>query len=137
MKNDPPSLVILTPGFPEDELDTSCLPFLQSLIRTLNKDFSFIKIIVVSFQYPFTTTEYHWNGNTVFPFGGRNRGKLSRRLLWFRVWQKLKKIKDQNNVIGLFSLWLGECAFMGNRIGKKIWNSTLLLDCRSGCQTRK
>lgn len=119
MKKDPPSLVILTPGFPEDELDTSCLPFLQSLIRTINKDFSFIRIIVVSFQYPFTSGEYLWNGNTVFSFGGRNKGKLSRRFLWLRVWRKLKKIKDENKLIGLFSVWLGECALVGHRFGKK------------------
>lgn len=119
MKKDPPSLVILTPGFPEDELDTSCLPFLQSLIRTINKDFPIFRIIVVSFQYPYTSSEYSWNGNTIFSLGGRNKGKLSRRFLWFRVWRKLKKIKDENNVIGLFSLWLGECAFVGHRFGKK------------------
>jgi len=117
MKKDPPLLVILTPGFPENERDTSCLPFLQSLIRIINKDFSFIKIIVVTFQYPFTTTEYQWNGNRVFPFGGRNKGKLSRRLLWFRVWRKLKKIRNENNLIGLFSLWLGECALTGHDFG--------------------
>jgi glycosyltransferase involved in cell wall biosynthesis len=119
MKKDQRSLVILTPGFPEDELDTSCLPFLQGLIRTLNKDFSCIKIIVVTFQYPYTSAEYIWNGNTIFSFGGRNKGKLSRRLLWFRVWRKLKRIKKDNNVIGLFSLWLGECAFIGHRFGKR------------------
>jgi glycosyltransferase involved in cell wall biosynthesis len=119
MKNNQPVLVILTPGFPENESDTSCLPFLQSLVRTINKDFALIKIIVISFQYPFTSAEYLWGGNTVFPFGGRNKGKLSRRLLWFRVWRKLKKIKDENNLIGIFSLWLGECAFIGHTFGKK------------------
>jgi glycosyltransferase involved in cell wall biosynthesis len=117
MKNKPRVLVILTPGFPEDEQDTFCLPFLQSLIRTINTDFPFIKIIIVTFQYPFTTTEYHWNGNIVFPFGGRNKGKLFRRLLWFRVWRKLKKIRNENNLIGLFSLWLGECALTGHDFG--------------------
>lgn len=119
MKKDQRSLVILTPGFPEDEQDTSCLPFLQSLIRTINKDFSCIKIIVVTFQYPYTSAEYIWNGNTIFSFGGRNKGKLLRRFLWFRVWRKLKKIKEENNVVGLFSLWLGECAFIGHRFGKE------------------
>lgn len=119
MKKDPHLLVILTPGFPEDEQDTSCLPFLQSLIRTINKDFPLLQIIVVSFQYPYMSSGYLWNGNTIFSFGGRNKGKLSRRFLWFRVWRKLKKIKDESNVIGLFSLWLGECALLGHRFGKK------------------
>lgn len=119
MKNNRQVLVILTPGFPEDESDTSCLPFIQSLIRRINKDFPFIKIFVISFQYPFMSAEYLWNSNTVFSFGGRNKGKLLRRLLWLRVWRKLKKIKDENNLIGLFSLWLGECALTGNRFGKR------------------
>jgi len=119
MKKDQRSLVILTPGFPEDELDTSCLPFLQSLIRTINKDLPLVRIIVVSFQYPYTSGEYFWNGNTIFSFGGRNKGKLSRRFLWFRVWRKLKRIKKESSVIGVFSLWLGECAFIGHRFGKR------------------
>ena len=119
MKINPRSLVILTPGFPEDEQDTSCLPFLQSLIRTINRDFPLVRIILVSFQYPYTSGEYFWNGNTIFSFGGRNKGKLSRRFLWFRIWRKLKRIKKENNVIGIFSLWFGECTFIGHRFGKK------------------
>jgi glycosyltransferase involved in cell wall biosynthesis len=119
MKNNQPVLVILTPGFPENESDTSCLPFLQSLIRTFNKNYSSIKIIVVTFQYPFISSKYAWNGNTVFSFGGKNKGKLSRRFLWFKVWRKLKKIKAENNVIGLFSLWFGECALIGHDFGKR------------------
>lgn len=119
MKNNPPVLVILTPGFPETENDSSCLPFAQSLVKAINKDFSFVKIIVLSFQYPFTKTEYLWSGNLIIPFSGKNKGKLFRRLLWFRVWRKLKKLNNENKVIGLFSLWFGECALLGNRFGKK------------------
>ena len=119
MKNNQPVLVILTPGFPKNESDTSCLPFIQSLIRTINKDFSLLKIIVLSFQYPFTSKEYLWNTNLIIPFGGKDKGKLFRRFVWLRVWRKLKKIKDENNLIGLFSLWFGECALIGSRFGKK------------------
>lgn len=119
MKNNLPVLVILTPGFPENENDSSCLPFAQSLVKEINKDFSFVKIIVLSFQYPFTKTEYLWSGNLIIPFGGKNKGKLLRRLLWFKVWRKLKHINNGNKVIGLFSLWFGECALLGNRFGKE------------------
>ncbi len=119
MKNNQPVLVILTPGFPKNESDTSCLPFIQSLIRTINKDFSFLKIIVLSFQYPFTSKEYLWNNNLIIPFRGKDKGKLFRRFVWLRVWRKLKKLKDENNLIGLFSLWFGECALIGSRFGKK------------------
>ena len=119
MKKDPPVLVILTPGFPENEQDTECLPFAQSLILALNKDFSFLKIIIVSFQYPFTSVEYKWHGNKAISFGGKNKGKLLRRLLWIKVWKRLQQIRNNNNVIGLFSFWLGECALLGNRFGNK------------------
>lgn len=119
MKNNPPVLVILTPGFPDDESDTCCLPFIQSLIRTMNKDFPLIKIIVLSFQYPFISKKYFWNNNQIISFGGKNKGKLWRRFLWFRVSRKLQKIKEENNLIGLFSLWFGECALIGSRFGNK------------------
>lgn len=119
MKKLPPVLVILTPGFPEDENDTSCLPFAQSLVKAINKKFSFVDVIILSFQYPFDAGEYYWHGNKVYAFGGRNKGKLSRRLLWYRIHRKLKLINNNKNIIGLFSLWLGECALIGNRFGKK------------------
>ena len=80
MKNNPPVLVMLTPGFPENENDSSCLPFAQSLVKAINNNFSFVKIIVLSFQYPFTKTEYLWSGNLIIPFCGKNKGKLLRRL---------------------------------------------------------
>jgi glycosyltransferase involved in cell wall biosynthesis len=119
MQNNQPVIILLTPGFAKNEADSNCLPFAQSLIRAINQDYSSIKIIILAFQYPFTSTRYEWHGNKVLPFGGKERGKLMRRLLWLRVWQKLRRIKRRNNVIGLFSLWCGECAFVGNLFGSK------------------
>jgi glycosyltransferase involved in cell wall biosynthesis len=119
MKNDSPVFVILTPGFASNEADTTCLPFLQNLVNAFNKNFSFIKIIVLAFQYPFEAKKYMWNGNEVISFGGENKGKLSRLLLWRKVWKQLLQIQKNNNVIGLFSIWLGECALLGKRFGAK------------------
>jgi glycosyltransferase involved in cell wall biosynthesis len=31
----------------------------------------------------------------------------------------LKQINDENNIVGLFSFWYGECALLGNRFGKR------------------
>ena len=119
MKSNQPILIILIPGFPENEADTTCLPFAQSLIKEINKDFPFLRIAILSFQYPFTKQKYFWHNNLVIPFGGKDKGKLARRILWLRVWRKLKQINDENNIVGLFSFWYGECAFLGNRFGKK------------------
>ena len=56
MKHDPKTLVILSPGFPKDEADTTCLPAHQVFIKSLNKNFPSLKIIILSFQYPFSTS---------------------------------------------------------------------------------
>ncbi|MEO6682965.1 MAG: glycosyltransferase [Ginsengibacter sp.] len=119
MKENLPVLMILTPGFPENETDSTCLPFIQSLVRTINKDFSHVKLIVLSFQYPFVSKEYVWNNNRVISFGGRNRGKIARRILWFNVWRKMKMLNKENKITGIFSLWMGECAMLGSRFGRK------------------
>ncbi len=112
------ALVILTPGFAVNEADSTCLPAQQTFIRALNKNFRDLKIIIVSFQYPFIASPYEWFGNTVIPLNGRGKGKIYRLLLWRRAWRVLKKINQENNIIGLFSFWCTECALAGTYFGK-------------------
>ena len=119
MKNDHPTLLILTPGFPADENDSTCVPAQQLFVKVLKDNFPSLNIIVLSFQYPFSAGEYLWNGIRVISFGGGEKGKFYRLLLWLRVWRTLKKIKRENNVIGLLSFWCGECALIGKRFGRK------------------
>jgi len=119
MKNEQDVFVILTPGFPANEKDDTCLPFLQHLIKAINKEFTNVSVIILSFQYPPKAQEYLWNNNKVISFGGKNKGKFLRRILWVKVWRKLKDLNKKNNIKGLFSLWLGECALLGKRFGEK------------------
>jgi len=113
------TLVILSPGFPIDEADTTCLPSQQLFIKEINKNFPSLKIIVLAFQYPFSKSEYEWNKNKVIAFAGNGRSKFQRLLLWIRIWKKLKKLKTENNIIGLLSFWCGETAFIGTWFGRK------------------
>lgn len=113
------TLIILTPGFPANEEDSACLPPKQVFIKSLNKTFPSLKIIIISFQYPHSKKIYSWYGNTVIPFNGKKyRGKLKRFILWLHVWKKLNVLKKQNNIIGLYSFWLGEAALIGKRFAK-------------------
>ncbi|MEO5998840.1 MAG: glycosyltransferase [Chitinophagaceae bacterium] len=112
------TLVILTPGFPENEADSTCLPAQQIFIKALKNNFPSIQLLVLSFQYPFNKTPYFWHGIRVIPFNGRNKGKFYRLRLWLRVFKALKKIRTDNNVIGLFSFWCTECALVGTYFGK-------------------
>lgn len=119
MSNESKTLIILTPGFPKDEADSTCLPFLQTFIRSVNRVDPSLNIIVLAFQYPHFSKEYFWEGNKVISFNGRNKGKIYRLLLWIKILKKIKKLTHENNVIGFFNLWLGECALIGKYASKK------------------
>lgn len=109
------TLVILTPGFPLSEADTTCLPMQQSFVRSMKVNFPFLKIIVLSFQYPYHTEKYTWFGIDVIPFSGRNKGGLHRLLRQKRIITALQSIHRANKITGLLSFWYGECAWAGKK----------------------
>jgi glycosyltransferase involved in cell wall biosynthesis len=121
MKHEPKTLVLLSPGFPKDEADTACLPSQQIFIRALNKNFPSLKIIILSFQYPFSTSAYKWYGNRVIPFNETKKGVIARLFFWRHLWETLHELKKECNMVGLFSFWCGECALIGKYFGK--WNN--------------
>jgi len=88
------TLVILSPGFPKDEADTTCLPSQQIFVRSLNKIFPALKIIILN-------------------------GEKKSFIGWIGLWRILDEIKKENNLIGLFSFWCGECALIGKYFGKR------------------
>lgn len=119
MSDKEPALVILSPGFPADEKDSTCIPPQQIFVKALKRKYSSLKIIVLAFQYPFESKRYKWNGVNVISFNGRNRGKLNRIQTWRQVWRTMKQIKKDNQVIGILSFWLGECALIGKHFAKR------------------
>src|SRR3982750_1217603 len=104
-------LIILTPGFPADEMDTTCLPPQQVFVHSLHRLHPETEIILISFQYPYQQKEYEWHGVKVISFGGKNKGGLSRRLLWKRVHKKLRDIHQQKKITAILSFWYGECGY--------------------------
>jgi len=112
------TLVILTPGFPENEADSTCLPAQQVFVKALKYTYPLLQIVILSFQYPFHHESYLWNGISVVPFNGKNKGKLSRLRVWINVFMRLKKITRENNVIGIFNFWCSECALVGKYFSK-------------------
>ena len=113
------TLVILSPGFPANEQDTTCLPAQQQLVQNMQENFPGLNIIVLSFHYPYIQSTYQWKNVTVVSFNGRNRGKLSRLLLWYKVWRRLASIKRRHCVMGLLSFWCTECALIGKYFGRR------------------
>ncbi len=119
MTNDNKTLVILTPGWPGNEEDSTCLPLQQNLIRSLMENYPQLQIIILSFQYPYIRKTYSWNKILVHSFNGRNKGGLTRWLLRRRIEKVLNNIHHSNNLLGILSFWYGECAWIGKRFADK------------------
>ncbi|MGN6397417.1 MAG: glycosyltransferase [Mucilaginibacter sp.] len=119
MKSKRKTLVILTPGFPKDKSDTTCLPPLQTFVKALKSICPGLNIIVISFQYPFYTAEYNWHGINIISVGGKGKGRLLRLITWLKVWRRLQKLRGEQELFGVLSFWLGECAFVGSRFARK------------------
>jgi len=120
MKHDKPAtLVILTPGFPENEADTTCIPPQQVFIKALKEVNPGLNIIVLTFQYPFFSKTYHWHDIKVMSFGHPHHNKVFRLVATFRIWLSLRKLHKEYDIIGLLSFWLGKCSFMGSKFAEK------------------
>lgn len=110
-------IVILTPGFPANEKDDSCIPPLQSLLRQLSS--SGLRISVIAFQYPFQRTPYQWHGIRVYPAGGKNRSFPRKLLTWQRCRAHFRSIHQNEKVDLIHSFWMTECAFLGEKLAQR------------------
>lgn len=111
----PDSFIILIPGFPADEAEDNCLPFQQCFVKYFRKACPGLTIRVLSFQYPFRSAEYNWHNCLITSFGGRNRAGIHKWLLRKRILRYLGKVYKQENIKGILSFWLGECAWVGKQ----------------------
>ena len=107
------AIIILSPGFPENETNTACLPPQQVFVLGLKKHFPDLTIIIVSFQYPHMTLPYEWHHIQVIPFNGEFKRKFSKLFVWRRIWLKLKQLRRQYRIAGLLSFWCADCALVG------------------------
>lgn len=129
------TLIILTPGFPSDEHDTTCLPAQQCFIRTLNKIFPDLKVVVVAIQYPYRAGRYTWHGNTVIALNSKNMPRLLRPLFWVKTCLRLGAIRSHSRLVGVLSFWCLEEALIGRLFSK--WKGTRHLSWISGQDARK
>ena len=113
MNQDVETIVILTPAFPKNESESSWVPSQQLLVKNLKSQFPDLKIVVLSFLYPYEKGEYDWHEVKVIAFAGMYKKGLRHLLLWRNIWIELTKAKNKGKVIGILSFWCNECAFIG------------------------
>jgi glycosyltransferase involved in cell wall biosynthesis len=121
------TLILLIPGFAENEADTTCLPAQQNLVKALNRIYPSLRVIVLALHYPFTAGTYQWHGNTVISLGGKNCRRFKRLYNLWKAWLQLRRLRKDNNVIGILSCWCGDCSLLAKyfsiwrRIKHHIW----------------
>ncbi len=119
MSNKQDLLIILSPGFPGNEADSTCIPPQQVFVKALKESNPQLKVMVLAFQYPFFSGRYQWYEVDVIAFGGQNQGRIYRKFTGLRVWLNLIMLNRQFNIVGLLSFWLGKCALIGDRFAKR------------------
>lgn len=109
------TLIILSPGFPKDENDTTCLPTQQLFVKALKAAYPELKIVVLAFQYPFVKKRYSWNGIEIISFNDSRKGLLNHMKLWVKIWRVLRMLSRQYDITGLLSFWCTEYAMVAKR----------------------
>jgi 1,2-diacylglycerol 3-alpha-glucosyltransferase len=112
-------ILILTPGFAENEADKTCIPMLQGYLLSYAAHFPEDTLSVIAFHYPFAKRNYKWNGISIYSINGRNRPIPWRFLTWRRAIDQFKRISTIKNVDVIHSFWLNECALVGQYLAKK------------------
>ncbi|AFH50466.1 Glycosyltransferase [Ignavibacterium album JCM 16511] len=111
-------ILILTPGFPSDENDSVCIPPLQDFLLHFKEAFPQVQFTIIAFHYPFDKSFYKWHDMFVLSLRGKNL-KRDKIFVWDGALTMAKYLYGQNRLDIVHSLWLGECAFIGNRIAAK------------------
>jgi len=113
------TVVLLAPGFPADESDSTCIPALQSYVLQLARSDPELTLSVITFQYPAPARAYRWNGVDVYSAGGNDRRGVLRRLTWLRAAGAFRAIRRSVDVGVVHSFWLGECGLIGQRLAQR------------------
>lgn len=111
--------IVVTPGFPKNEDETTCLPAVQQMMLALKNAIGADKFCIVTMQYPFESGTYYWNNIQVVALAGKNKKGIFKLITWYRCWQQLGRFKNQHHIEGLLALWLTETALLCQLFGKR------------------
>jgi len=109
-------ILLVTPGFPDGEGDTSCIPALQVFIKNLAKRED-VELTILSIHYPFTAGWQLWFGIRVYSFAWGNCAIWKKPLLWKKMLKKTLQLVG-NDFDLVHSFWLGEASMLAAFIAR-------------------
>lgn len=117
-------IAIIVPGFPKDEDDTHCLPFVHVFARELAKNVG--RVSVFALHYPFSTKPYKWKGIDVYPLNGANKAWKRHLTLFTSLRRSMDFVNRKYPIDVLHAIWLNESSFYGMRLAHK-WRLPLVM----------
>ena len=111
-------ILILTPGFPADEQDSTCVPYIQDYVIALANKIGTDNIYIITMQYPFTVKPYQWHGINIFPSGGANKKGFKYYFTLRRTQKHIQQLFKLHKFT-IHAFWMGEAAFTGYYASKK------------------
>lgn len=113
-------LLIVTPGFPKDKDDTSCLPAVQQFILCYKRLHPEITFTILSLHYPFDQKHYCWNGIEVYSLRGQNKNGIQRGGTILRAIRKGLSVNRENKIDVVLAFWLTDAALAAKYISRSI-----------------
>jgi len=113
-------VVLITPGFPRDEDDTSCIPPLQTTLRKLAVRHPEIRVHVVALHYPSRRSKYRWHGLEVCSAGGDNRPLPMRLSAMVGASAAIRRRHAEEPFDLVHALWLGDTTLLGWWVARRL-----------------
>lgn len=111
----PLDLLIVTPAFPADDGDDTCMPLVQSYLKALQKEHPTLRIAAIATQYPFHHEPYSWCGIKVYPCNGSNSRWRKPIALW-RAWRYFRTLSNEAAPRAIHALWLSDATLIASRM---------------------
>ncbi|MFN0201886.1 MAG: glycosyltransferase family 4 protein [Bacteroidia bacterium] len=112
-----PVLLVVLPGFAQNEQDTTCVPTIQEWLLEMQRRQVFT-LKIIALQYPYEAKTYFWHGIEVFAMGGKNSRFPFRFRTWYRAWQTMKRLHRQYKIQQVQSFWLTESALLAQKFAE-------------------
>lgn len=114
----PMDLLIVTPAFPADGDDDTCMPLVQCYLRELRAVHPTLRIAAITTQYPFHREPYHWNNIAVYPCGGQN-SRWRKPFALIRAWSHFKFLSREGAPRAIHALWLSDATLVASHMAKR------------------
>jgi glycosyltransferase involved in cell wall biosynthesis len=113
-------LLLVTPGFPESEADTTCIPALQQFVLSYKRLHPELKITILSLHYPFHKSSYQWHDMDVYCMTGKNKHGFTRLRTMYRAYKKGRAIHRAAPTDVVLSIWVTDAALAAKHIARKL-----------------